>query len=59
MPEQPCADNDNLSPADYNRLFHLAEEWKRDYASLPYPWCYQPEICRKLGYCPTDPNCGE
>jgi hypothetical protein len=25
---------------------------------LPYPWCLQPGICRRLGYCPRNPNCG-
>lgn len=26
---------------------------------LPYPWCFQPEVCAGLGSCPRDPNCGD
>lgn len=30
-----------------------------DPASLPYPWCSQPSVCKNRGSCPKDPNCGE
>jgi hypothetical protein len=25
----------------------------------PYPWCFQPEVCKGRTTCPRNPNCGD
>jgi len=48
-----------ITPSSRRRLARLLGLLPQHVAESPYPWCDQPAICRRLGHCPRNPNCGD
>lgn len=50
---------DELSKCHEALTAYYARDVVDDKPKTPYPWCPQTHICKDLGSCPRDPNCGE